>query len=127
VKDTVFFLVFDESDPKKSAEAACAKSAAKNPKKMAPCMAKAREEIAAEGYRFEQDKDGDWWWFVVRRKGNALTTVHRLRFALGEETGTSVVIKPEGKFWAKPWKKPPPHRSSTSHRLSSGRSRSPAR
>jgi len=108
LKDTVFFIVFDESDPRKKAEATCAKSAAKDPKKMAACMAKAREQIVSEGYRFEQDKGGDWWWLVVRRKGNALATEHRLRFAYGEETDTSVVIKPEGKdFGPKPWRKPP--------------------
>jgi len=108
LKDTVFFIVFDESDPRKKAEAACAKSASKDPKKMTPCMAKAREQIVSEGYRFEMDKSGDWWWLVVRRKGNALTTVHRLLFTYGEETSTSIVIKPEGKdLGSKPWKKPP--------------------
>jgi hypothetical protein len=107
LKDTVFFLSFEESDPKKAAEASCNKSAGKNAKKMAACMAKAREQ-ADEGYRFEQEKDGTNWWLVVHRKGNALVNVHKVKFEYGAESDTSVTIKPEGKdTGTKPWKKPP--------------------
>ena len=107
LKDTVFFLAFDESDPKKVAEASCTKSAGKDPKKKNACMAKAREQ-ADEGYRFEQDKDGTMWWLVVHRKGNALVNVHKVKFEYGAESETSVTIKPEGKdTGTKPWKRPP--------------------
>jgi hypothetical protein len=107
LKDTVFFLAFEESDPKKVAEASCTKSSGKNPKKMTACMSKAREQ-ADEGYRFEQEKDGTNWWLVVHRKGNALVNVHKVKFEYGAESETSVTIKPEGKdTGAKPWKKPP--------------------
>jgi hypothetical protein len=107
LKDTVFFLAFEESDPKKVAEASCTKSAGKNAKKMTACMAKAREQ-ADEGYRFEQEKDGTNWWLVVHRKGNALVNVHKVKFEYGAESETSVTIKPEGKdTGTKPWKKPP--------------------
>ncbi len=107
LKDTVFFLAFDDSDPKKGAEASCSKASGKNPKKMAACMAKAREQVD-EGYRFEQDKDGTMWWLVMHRKGNALITLHRIRFTYGTEADNSVTIKPEGKdMGTKPWKKPP--------------------
>jgi hypothetical protein len=107
LKDTVFFLVYGESDVGKAAEASCSRSSGKNPKAMAACMAKAREP-ADEGYRFEQDKEGTLWWLVVSRRGNALTTLHRIRFTYGPETDTTIVIKPEGKdAGSRPWRKAP--------------------
>jgi hypothetical protein len=107
LKETVFFLAFEESEPKKAAEASCTKSGGKDAKKKAACMAKAREQ-ADEGYRFEQEKDGTMWWLVVRRKGNTLVNVHKVKFEYGAESDTSVTIKPEGKdTGTKPWKKPP--------------------
>jgi len=106
LKDTVFFLAYNESDLGKAAEASCSKLG-KNPKAMAACKAKAREQVD-EGYRFEQDKEGTMWWLVVNRKGNALVTLHRVRFEYGTETDTTIVIKPEGKdAGSKPWRKPP--------------------
>jgi hypothetical protein len=107
LKDTVFFLAFEESDPGKAADASCAKSAGKDPKKKSACMSKAREQVD-EGYRFEQEKDGTNWWLVVHRKGNALVNVHKVKFEYGDESETSVTIKPEGKdTGTKPWKKAP--------------------
>jgi hypothetical protein len=107
LKDTVFFLAFDDSDAKKAADASCSKSSGKNAKKMAACMAKAREH-ADEGHRFEQDKDGNMWWLVVHRKGNALVTDHKVRVTYGTESDKGIAIVPEGKdFGTKPWKKLP--------------------
>jgi hypothetical protein len=105
LKDTVFFFSFEESDAKQAAEASCAKQG-KDPKKTAACMSKARQEFDGDGYRFTQDKAGDWWWSVIKRKGNTLTNVHKVRYQYGEQNGNTVVIKPEGKDegsarWAK--------------------------
>src|SRR5258706_9621850 len=97
LKDTVFFLAFDESDPKKGADAACSKSAGKNRAKLSACLAKARQAIDAEGHRFEQDKAGDMWWLIVRLKGNAIVTTHKVRFTFGAQTDSTIFIVPEGK------------------------------
>jgi hypothetical protein len=108
LKDTVFFLAFDDSDPKKDADAACSKSAGTSRAKMSACLAKARQSIEAEGHRFEKDKAGDMWWLVVRLKGNAIVTVHKVRFSYGAQTDSTIAIEPEGKdVGSKPWKKPP--------------------
>jgi hypothetical protein len=109
-KDTVFFLSYADSAPQESAEASCTQKAKKDPKKMAACMAKAREsaKIDAEGHRFFEDKKGERWWAVIRRKGNTLVTLHKVRFKYGAETADSIVIKPEGKdTGSKPWRKLP--------------------
>jgi hypothetical protein len=70
-------------------------------------MSQARNEFDGEGLRFTQDKAGDWWWSVVKRKGKTLNNVHRIRYQYGDQSGNSVTIKPEGKDegtgrWAKP-------------------------
>jgi hypothetical protein len=97
LKDTVFFFSFEESDVKQAAEAACTKQAGSDPKKLAACMSKARNEYDGDGHRFSQDKSGDWWWTVVKRKGKTLSTVHKVRYQYGDQSGNSIVIKPEGK------------------------------
>jgi hypothetical protein len=107
LKDNVFFLSWEESDVKQAAEAQCSKQGGSDPKKAAACMSRARSEFDGEGHRFTQDKAGDWWWSVVKRKGKTLNNVHRVRYQYGDQSGNTVVIKPEGKDegtgrWAKP-------------------------
>jgi hypothetical protein len=107
LKDNVFFFSFEESDAKTAAEAACAKQGGNDPKKTAACMSKARAEFDGDGLRFTQDKAGDWWYSVVKRKGKQLNNVHKVRYQYGDQAGSTVVIRPEGKDegtgrWSKP-------------------------
>jgi hypothetical protein len=107
LKDNVFFFSFEESDVKQVAEAACTKQSGNDPKKMAACMSKARAEYDGDGHRFVQDKAGDWWWSVVKRKGKVLNSIHKVRYQYGDQSGNTVIIKPEGRDegsarWAKP-------------------------
>jgi hypothetical protein len=107
LKDNVFFFSFEDSDVKQAAEAACTKQSGNDPKKMAACMSKARAEFDGDGHRFFQDKSGDWWWSVIKRKGKTLSNVHKVRYQYGDQSGSSVTIKPEGRDegsarWAKP-------------------------
>ena len=107
LKDNVFFFSFEESDAKQAAETACAKQGGNDPKKTAACMSKARAEFDGDGLRFTQDKAGDWWYSVVKRKGKQLNNVHKVRYQYGDQAGSTVVIKPEGKDegtgrWARP-------------------------
>ncbi len=97
LKDNVFFFSFEESDVKQAAEATCAKQGGNDPKKVAACMSKARSEYDGEGHRFTQDKSGDMWWTVVKRKGKTLNSVHKVRYQYGDQAGNTVVIKPEGR------------------------------
>jgi hypothetical protein len=107
LKDNVFFFSFEESDVKQVAEANCNKQGGNDPKKVAACMSKARAEYEGDGHRFFQDKSGDLWWSVVKRKGKTLNNVHKVRYQYGDQSGNTVVIKPEGRDegsgrWAKP-------------------------
>ena len=107
LKDNVFFFSFEESDAKTAAEATCNKQGGNDPKKVAACMSKARAEFDGDGLRFTQDKAGDWWYSVVKRKGKQLNNVHKVRYQYGDQSGSTVTIRPEGKDegtgrWAKP-------------------------
>ena len=107
LKDNVFVFSFEESDVKQAAESTCNKQGGNDPKKVAACMAKARAEFEGDGHRFVQDKAGDWWWAVVKRKGKTLSNIHKVRFQYGDQSGNTVTIKPEGRDegtarWAKP-------------------------
>jgi hypothetical protein len=107
LKDNVFFFSFEESDVKQAAEATCNKQGGSDPKKVAACMSKARAEYDGDGHRFTQDKAGDWWWSVIKRKGKTLNDVHKVRYQYGDQSGNMITIRPEGRDegagrWAKP-------------------------
>jgi hypothetical protein len=95
--DVVFLFSFNDSEPKHAAEEKCGKKAGNDPKKLNACMSAEAKSFPADGYRFKQDEKGQWWWITVRQKGNRLAVLHRIPVELGEQTETSVTLKPVGK------------------------------
>ncbi len=95
--DVVFLFSFNDSEPKQAAEEKCTKKAGDNPKKMNECMAEERKAFPADGHRFKKDDKGQWWWITVRQSGNRLTSLHKIPIEFGEETATSITLKPTGK------------------------------
>jgi hypothetical protein len=95
--DVVYLFSFNDSEPKQAAEERCTKKAGDNPKKMNECMAGERKKFPADGHRFKKDEKEQWWWITVRQNGNRLTALHRIPVEFGEETPTSVTLKPVGK------------------------------
>jgi hypothetical protein len=95
--DVVFLFSFNDSEPKQAAEEKCTKKAGDNPKKMNECMAAERKKFPADGYRFKKDERDQWWWITVRQNGNRLVALHKIPVEFGEETATSVTLKPVGK------------------------------
>jgi hypothetical protein len=95
--DVVFLFSFNDSEPKAAAEEKCTKKAGDNPKKMNECMAAERKAFPADGHRFKQDEKGQWWWITLRQKGNVLNALHKIPVEFGEETATSITLKPVGK------------------------------
>ncbi len=90
----LYTVAFDECEVGKKAAEICSKEG--DPKKRAACMAKAREKIDFEGMQFTEEKDGSWWWLTLRRKGNALSTLHKVRFEFGDEKNGAITLKTEG-------------------------------
>jgi len=95
--DVVFLFDFNDSEPKQAAEAKCSKKAGDNAKKMNECMAAERKNFPADGHRFKKDEKGQWWWITVRQKGNRLSALHKIPVEFGEDTATSITLKPVGK------------------------------
>jgi hypothetical protein len=95
--DVVFLFDFNDSEPKQAAEEKCEKKAANNPKKKNECMAAERKSFPADGHRFKKDEKGQWWWITVRQNGSRLNALHKIPVEFGEETATSITLKPVGK------------------------------
>ncbi len=95
--DVVFLFSFNDSDAKAAAEQKCSGKAGNDPKKLNACMAAERKNFPADGHRFKQDEKGQWWWMTVRLKGNRMVAIHKIPVEFGEETPTSVTLKPVGK------------------------------
>jgi len=95
--DVTFMFSFNDSDPKAKAEERCTAQSKKDPKKMAQCMSKERAKFPADGMQFKKNDKGEWTWMTLRRKGSAITYLHRIPFDFGDEKETSIVLKLTGK------------------------------
>lgn len=95
--EVVFMFSFNESEVKEKAEKECDKKAGSDAEKRGACMAAARRRVEADGYHFMQDDKGQWWWLVIRQKGNALAYLHRVPVEFTKDSATSVTLKPTGK------------------------------
>ena len=95
--DVVFLFSFNDSDAKQAADDKCDKKAGSDAKKKNQCMAAERKNFPADGHRFKKDEHGQWWWITVRQRGNRLVALHKVPFEFGEETATSITLKPTGK------------------------------
>jgi hypothetical protein len=98
--EVTFMFNFNASDPKEKAEKACA-SVGDDPKKMAMCMKKASSKFEADGMQFKKDDKGEWVWIVIRRKGAAISVLHKMRVEFSDDKPTSVVVKTSGKDMGK--------------------------
>lgn len=95
--DVVFLFSFNDSEPKQAAEDKCEKKSGGDAKKKNECMATERKNFPADGHRFKKDDKGQWWWITLRQKGNRLIAMHKIPVEFGEETPTSITLKPVGK------------------------------
>jgi hypothetical protein len=93
----MFMLTFNESDVKERAEQECSNKSKGDTEKQADCMAAAQKKFDADGYHFEQDDAGKWWWMTVRVRGNDVKWLHRIPIEFADETDHSVTIKTTGR------------------------------
>lgn len=105
--DVVFLFSFNDSEPKQVADEKCSQKSDGDPKKQNECMAAARKKFPQDGHRFKKDEQGQWWWLTVRQDGNRLLTLHKIPVEFGEQTATSITLKPVGKDKGSAPMKPP--------------------
>jgi hypothetical protein len=60
-------------------------------------MTRERGKFPADGMQFKKNDKGEWTWMTLRRKGSAITYLHRIPFDFGDEKETSIVLKLTGK------------------------------
>lgn len=102
--DVTFLIAFANSAPGEAAEKKCTEEAAGDPSKVSPCVARAQAKLQTHAIRFVQDAQKNWWWHVMRRNGNQLLILHKVRIEFGEETDRMIVVKPKGKdMGMAPW------------------------
>jgi len=99
--EVTFMFSFNNSEPKEKAEKACSAQSGDDAKKMALCMKKASSKFEADGMQFKKDDKGEWVWITLRRKGSAITTLHKIHIDFADDKPTSVVIKPSGRDMGK--------------------------
>jgi hypothetical protein len=93
--DTLYMFQFSASEAYQEADKSCTEKSKDDPKKKADCMSKASKKIDDDGLAF-QEVDGKMWWLTIRRKGNALQTLHKIEFEIGEDSENKLVIKLKG-------------------------------
>jgi len=96
-EDVMFAFSFNASEPYQVAEKACTEKAKDDLKKKSECMSKASSKFDADLLSFEKDADDKYWYVTSHRKGDKLTTLHKIPIDFGDEKGTSITIKPTGK------------------------------
>lgn len=96
-EDVMFAFSFNASEPFQAAEKACTEKAKDDPKKKSECMSKASGKFEVDLLSFEKDSEEKFWYVTSRRKGDKLTTLHKIPIEFGEEKGTSITIKPTGR------------------------------
>src|ERR1041385_1291193 len=95
-KDVLFVLSFNASEPYQAAEKKCADKSGDDPKKKADCMSKASKQFDPDGITFEEDADGKWTWYTMRRKGNQLIAIHKIPVEFADDKDKSVKVKTLG-------------------------------
>lgn len=93
--DATWVLAFDQSDEGKKAEEKCTASSKGDEKKQGACMRAARERMPVEAMRFKQDEEAGLLWQFLVQKGGNYTVVAKVPVEFGEETDSSIVIKPK--------------------------------
>jgi hypothetical protein len=96
-RDVAFLIDYDNSTPKKTAEAACEKEAEGDPKMFAECLDKHRNQFKADVLRFVKDESGRITLTIYKRTGTSLNELSVSSIQFLDETDTSVSVKLTGK------------------------------
>jgi hypothetical protein len=91
----LFVFSFTASDVHQAADEKCTKSAKDDPKKKADCMTKASEKLDGDALQFQEQGDNKGVWITLLRKGDKLTTKHKVDIEFGKETDKTITVTPK--------------------------------
>ena len=91
----LFVFSFTASDVHQAADEKCTKSAKDDPKKKADCMTKESSKLEGEAFQFQEAGENKGVWITMLRKGDKLTTKHKVDIEFGKETDKSITVTPK--------------------------------
>jgi hypothetical protein len=91
----LFVFSFASSDVHQAADDKCTKSAKDDPKKKADCMTKASAKLDGDALQFQEAGDNKGTWITMVRKGDKLTTKHKVEIEFGKETDKTITVTPK--------------------------------
>jgi hypothetical protein len=91
----LFVFSFAASDAHQAADDKCTKSAKDDPKKKADCMTKASEKLEGDAFQFQEQGENKGLWVTYARKGDKLSTKHKVEVEFGKETDSSITLVPK--------------------------------
>ncbi|HEX2732353.1 MAG TPA: hypothetical protein VHM70_12135 [Polyangiaceae bacterium] len=93
---TVFLLNHRASDIGKKAEEGCEKKSGGDVAKKANCLSTAINKMDREGFMFDEDNDGKWWYIRIGIVKGAKVEYNKVLTEPGEPSGKNIVIKTTG-------------------------------
>jgi hypothetical protein len=89
-----FVIDYNNSAPKRTADAACEKESKGDPEMHAACLAKSRDRFVADVLRFQKNEDtGRSTLTIYKRSGTSLSELSVSSIEFSDETDTSVKVK----------------------------------
>jgi hypothetical protein len=93
---TVFLLNHRESDIGKKAEEGCEKKSKGDVAKKANCLSAAINKMDREGFLFDEDAEGKWWYIRIGIVKGAKVEYNKVLTEPGEPSGKRITIKTIG-------------------------------
>jgi hypothetical protein len=93
---TAFMLNHRESDIGKKAEADCEKKSKGDVAKKANCLSTAINKMDREGFMFDEDEEGKWWFIRIGIVKGAKVEYNKVLAEPGEPSGKRITIKTSG-------------------------------
>jgi hypothetical protein len=93
---TVFLLNHRASDIGKKAEEGCEKKSGGDVAKKADCLSKAINKMDREGFMFDEDEAGKWWYIRIGIVKGAKVELNKVLAEAGEPSGKHITIKTTG-------------------------------
>ena len=91
----LFVFSFANSDVHQAADEKCSKSAKDDPKKKADCMTKESAKLEGDAFQFQDQGENKGVWVTMLRKGDKLTTKHKVDVEFGKDSEKSITVTPK--------------------------------
>jgi hypothetical protein len=92
-----FQIEYEDSAPRRKAEATCRAQAKEDAQAMSACLQKARDQFLPDVLRFKKGDQGRWLVVIYKRSGSDLRELYSGSVELTEEPASTVRLKVTGR------------------------------